>query len=464
MRVEIRDPIHGFMEFDEHEVRIINHPRFQRLRHIHQLAMAYLVYPGATHTRFEHSLGVCHIAGMLADRVGLDSCQRRRVRLAALLHDIGHGPFSHVSELILTACNENLAPGDMEEFHERVSLHVIRQFRKERLLNETDFEGVENVLVPGALEKTGSRQRSDKPPIRNVCRDIVSGPLDADKMDYLLRDSHYAGVLYGVYDLKRLAHGAILIEEKPNSYLGVEQENIPALDQFIIANHNMRVQVYGHRIRRIADLMLVRSVVTAIEDGNSAVKKLFDYRNDDSIVERYVHVDDAELVRLVMTGTHGDGKRMMERLIARRLPKEVLEVSLEDIADVELAEKLSDKGAEGTATRDLEEKLAQNLKLERDGFVFVEVRRDRPVRATRGEAAVDPSAIMVKLRNGGTKPYDQVSRFFRHGGFSDKDYLSVWVTVDEPDRDRREVMKGDYHRVATEVIRIKENGNGETGS
>jgi HD superfamily phosphohydrolase len=357
-----------------------------------------------------------------------------------------------------------LTSGKVEEFHERISLSIIKQLHKERLLTNNDLAGIENVLIPGALGKNSPNQQNDQPPIRNICRDIVSGPFDADKMDYLLRDSRYAGVLYGVYDLHRLAHGATLIEEKPNSYLGIKEENISALDQFIIANHNMRIQVYGHRIRRIADLMLVRSVVASISDGNKTVKKLFEYHNDEDFVRRYVKVDDAELVKLVMTGRDGNGKKIMERLINRRLPKEVLEVPLTDITDAELAEKLSDKNAESETTGELETKLAKKLRLKKDNFVFVEVRRDRPIRAMKGEAPIDPSAIMVELRKGGTKSYDQVSRFFRQSGFSDRDYLSVWATLDEPDRERREVIKGDYYRTAADVLSIKESKNDKTGS
>ena len=462
--MEIRDPIHGFIELNEDEARLVNHPWFQRLRRIHHLAMVYLVYPGATHTRFEHSLGVFYIASMLAHRVDLDVDQKRRVRLAALLHDIGHGPFSHVSELILTSCNEGLLAGEAEEFHERVGLAVIRRLCDDNLLTNSDLQGVENILVPGALGVTTATQGSRAPPVRNICRDIVSGPLDADKMDYLLRDSYYAGVRYGVYDLHRLVHAATPIDEPPNSYLGIKEEDVSAVDQFIIANHHMRVQVYAHRIRRIADLMLVRSVVGAIADGNQGVKALFMYEEGDDFITRYMQADDAELVRLVLSGPDGAGKELMSRLLERRLPKEVLETRLEALADAQLAERLAAKETERDETRELEQRLVEGLNISTPGFVFLEVRRDRPVRALKGEAPVDPSAIMVKLSAGGTRSYDQVSRFFRHGGFAGEDYVSVWVTIDEPDRDRRAVQREKLRKRAAEVLAVKEGDNGQVGS
>src|ERR1700757_5484849 len=99
--IKLRDPVHNFIRFDEEEVKLINLDILQRLRGIRQLALAALVYPGALHTRFDHTLGVAHLAGQMADGLGLDNSERSLVRLAALLHDVGHGPFSHVSEYAL---------------------------------------------------------------------------------------------------------------------------------------------------------------------------------------------------------------------------------------------------------------------------------------------------------------------------------------------------------------------------
>src|SRR4051812_39873863 len=98
---KVRDPVHNFVHLEEDEVKLVDTPVFQRLRGIRQLAMANLVYPGALHTRFDHSLGVCHVAGLMAEELELQDHDRRLVRLAALLHDLGHGPFSHVSEISL---------------------------------------------------------------------------------------------------------------------------------------------------------------------------------------------------------------------------------------------------------------------------------------------------------------------------------------------------------------------------
>jgi len=127
--IKFRDPVHDFIRFDGEEVKLINLPILQRLRGIQQLAMASLVYPGAVHTRFEHSLGVTHVAGQMADNLHLDADEKRIVRLAALLHDIGHGPFSHISEYALDRFGDRRALRKelrKEKIHEIVTEHLIR--------------------------------------------------------------------------------------------------------------------------------------------------------------------------------------------------------------------------------------------------------------------------------------------------------------------------------------------------
>ncbi len=125
--LEIRDPIHGFIHREDHEREIIDTPLFQRLRKIKQLAMATLVYPGAIHTRFDHSLGAMHVAGRMAEKLLVSDSERRLVRLAALLHDVGHGPFSHVSETVLGrfARRDKLQLKAGQQIHELLTAQII---------------------------------------------------------------------------------------------------------------------------------------------------------------------------------------------------------------------------------------------------------------------------------------------------------------------------------------------------
>ena len=159
---------------------------------LRQLAFAYLVYPGATHTRFEHSLGVCHVAGLLARKLGFDEDQTKLVRLAALLHDLGHGPFSHVSEEALERYSDrDKLPPKTHKIHELITTILIREDPQiARSLAQNDREKIVNALGPGHGEP--------------ILKHVLSGPLDADKQDYLLRDSYYCGVQYGMFDLPQL--------------------------------------------------------------------------------------------------------------------------------------------------------------------------------------------------------------------------------------------------------------------
>lgn len=312
--IEIRDPIHGFVKVSDAEAAIIAHPVFQRLRRIHQLAMAYLVYPGATHTRFSHAIGTLHVAAKLADAAGLDDDDVQNVRLSALLHDIGHGPFSHVSEDVLAQRNPDTGRNrGEEEIHEAISIQVIKNvFLRENLITDPQFAAVKELLTGRLSDQTDG---SAKPvPYRTVARDIVSGPLDADKMDYLLRDTYHCGVQYGVYDIDRLTRAVrtLLDPDSTQSYLAVVEEDVPTVDQFIIAKHHMTIQVYRHKVRRIADAMLARSVLLSLADGNCALQALYsvDLDNED-YVRNYLEYDDERLIRAVLEGPEGPGKELM---------------------------------------------------------------------------------------------------------------------------------------------------------
>lgn len=185
----MRDPIHGFVELAGDEIDIVETPVFQRLRGIRQLAFANLVYPGALHTRFGHTLGVFHVTSLLCDVFDFSSDDRKLVRLAALLHDLGHGPFSHVSEDALDIfadrekLKERLAGGDTAKIHELVTQDILRcDPDLSRHIAPAAIDRIQQLLAAGYGEP--------------VLRDVVSGPLDSDKQDYLLRDSYFCGVKY----------------------------------------------------------------------------------------------------------------------------------------------------------------------------------------------------------------------------------------------------------------------------
>ena len=244
---EMRDPIHGFIKVSRKERDLIDTKVFQRLRRIRQLAMTFLVYPGALHTRFDHSIGVMHIAGRICNKLQesepnrIDAKDITLVRLAALLHDIGHGPFSHVSEHLLDESTYDKTDKDKprEKIHEKITVDIIQTDPEINTIlcnEERDF-------VIEMIE--GKEKRWD------WRRDIVSSELDADKMDYLLRDSYFAGVKYGLYDLEKLIESC-LITKRPNTPLAISSKGIYALEQLLLARHHMTQQVYWHRVSLIS--------------------------------------------------------------------------------------------------------------------------------------------------------------------------------------------------------------------
>jgi len=272
-KFEIRDPVYGFIEFNEWEKKIIEHPAFQRLRRIRQLALTDMVYPGATHTRFEHSLGVMHLITKMYDSITTKDLNirilqdkllynesgikrdRQLVRLAGLLHDIGHAPFSHASEDLMP-----LNPATGKPFkHEDYTVSIIRGPLKDVIenhpLNNNYNIRAEEIadLIEGNPKSLGKRI---------FWRVLISSQLDADKGDYLLRDSLHIGVKYGIYDLDRLLVTLSLGEdpETGDVALGIEKGGWHVAESLVIARYQMFTQVYFHKTRRAYDYMLQKAL------------------------------------------------------------------------------------------------------------------------------------------------------------------------------------------------------------
>jgi HD superfamily phosphohydrolase len=274
-----RDPVHGMIEVDqESELKVIDSWQFQRLRQIRQLALTHLIYHGAEHTRFGHSLGVMEIAGRMFDQLrfaggGLedmkaDVAQRKRrlVRLAALVHDIGHSPFSHALEA------DNLFPKG--EDHETIGVRILEEELRETIDAAYRDFGITTENVVALLEHT-------LPAEETYLWQIVSGPMDADKMDYLLRDAYYCGVRYGSFDLARIL-SKLIVHEMPAGYdlpdhvLGLARGATEAYEEFFLARHWMNAQVYMHEVRRQLDI-IVRKLVADILPSRQLPSGVKDY-------------------------------------------------------------------------------------------------------------------------------------------------------------------------------------------
>ena len=254
---KIRIPIYGFVHYDEKEEDIMNSFFFLRLRNIKQLSLTSYVYPGATHTRFEHSLGVMEIASKMFDSllskpnykekiqnslqgIGIDlNTAKTILRLSALMHDVGHLPFSHSAE------NSILPKGKK---HEDVSVAVIVSQRDtlEKLYSKEIIDAICQII-------------GNQPIISELklLRNIISGSIDADRTDYLIRDSYHCGVDYGSFDYNRLIESLTVVDSSTDGLeLSIDEDGVHALEALIMARYYMFAQVYFHKTRRIYDYYL----------------------------------------------------------------------------------------------------------------------------------------------------------------------------------------------------------------
>jgi len=252
----IRDPIHGFIHYSDEELKlVIDSPYFKRLRGIKQLALTHLVYPGAMHTRFEHSLGVMEMATRAfvaleknqGDQLrrnfrqfGLNLNEARQLlRLTALLHDTGHLPFSHAAEGILPK----------GKTHEDISVAITHELS--RKLDRSFYEGISDHIC-SLIQKNAI-----VPPELQILKKLISSQLDVDRADYLLRDSLHCGVEYGNFDYLRLFEMLRVVPGREGGLeLAVEAGGVHSLEALILARYYMFAQVYFHKVRRIFDIYL----------------------------------------------------------------------------------------------------------------------------------------------------------------------------------------------------------------
>jgi uncharacterized protein len=312
----VRDPLWNTIRLDRTALRIIDAPEFQRLRYIRQLGLAHLVYPGATHTRFDHALGVYHLArrtlrilgerGELA-QVSPDDC--RLVPYAALLHDIGHYPFSHAVE--------ELDAERVPEHHEQLS---------GRFFRAPELAAALESLGPGAAERieTLIRGASESP-----LQGLVSGSLDLDKIEYLNRDAMFCGVPYGVVDVDRLLHALTLLRDPATGRMemGVHAKGLSALESLLFAKYQMFRNVYWHHAVRAATVLYLRLVRESVDAGVISAGELVG-RTDEGLLT---------LIELRAAAGGPGAARIRDQWLPavrnRRLPKRALEIPGDALRD-----------------------------------------------------------------------------------------------------------------------------------
>jgi uncharacterized protein len=311
---EVRDAVHGLVELTKREWKVVDSPAFQRLRGIQQLAATHLVYPGARHSRFEHCVGACHVAGRLAERLGLGLKERERVRAAALVHDVGHGPFSHVSEFVFEELTSE------EHVHEKISAAVVRHHEPIRSVLDADADWIADLL-----SGTGHGAK------RSAARDIIAGPADIDKLDYLLRDSHYCGVEYGRYDIDKVIEAARLVRKPDGPYLAYHRDGVFAIEGMLLARYHMHRQVYGHKTRLATDKMLMRAMLLGVEEGLLPRRVFAPANLDADFVEDYLGWDDHKTLATLSGARDSRAGEMARALTGRHLMKRVVKLGIEDL-------------------------------------------------------------------------------------------------------------------------------------
>jgi len=327
----IRDPVHGLIRLEKSDLHLIDSMPIQRLRSIAQLGLTDRVYPGACHSRFEHALGTMEVTTRLLEemksRLGLEELLRplslsvdegsyvdllRIARNVALLHDLGHPPFSHVTERLL--------PRGM---HEEMSLSLLEHPQIAAALLGQGHEimtSVAHVMDPA---------KSDLPSHLRFVRSLVCGEFGSDRMDYLLRDAHHVGVEYGAFDLPRIQHTLRPLETDQGVQLGIEAGGLLAAEGLQWARFSMFTQVYFHRTRRILDLHLVDFLVRTLHQ-----------RRYPEEPEEYLRWDDIRVFQLLREADadsshpgHSSARKIIRREQHRALPEVVEGQDTDEVAD-----------------------------------------------------------------------------------------------------------------------------------
>ncbi|MFP4045912.1 MAG: HD domain-containing protein [Candidatus Aenigmatarchaeota archaeon] len=298
----VRDPIHGYIKLNSLEMEVLDHKEMQRLRRIRQLGFTNLVYPSATHSRFEHSLGTFSLAGDFAESIALGEQEKQEVKLAALLHDIGHTPFSHTNERFL---RQGLNKDHEEIAEEKIMSSSLAETIEERGLSSKRI----SEIIQGGGE----------------LGEIVSGKVDVDRMDYIQRDGYYTGVAHGTVGSDTI----ILNAERKDGKIVFRKKGLTSLESFLVARYLMIPTVYLHHASEIPEAMLRKAVEMEIKNGfaSGELKRMSDW-------ELFSYLGNSELEPV---------KDLIERLRKRDLYKTATKISPEEMTKkqyMELSEKV----------------------------------------------------------------------------------------------------------------------------
>ena len=392
----IRDSVYGDINLSKFEVSVMDMPQFQRIRRIKQLGLINLIYPGANHSRFEHCIGTMNLASKLATKLDLSEDEIELVRISGLLHDVGHGPFSHVSEGVLSFP------------HEELTKHVIEKTSMHDLLDEK-FDTKEIVEIINGNGHLGP---------------IISGELDVDRMDYLLRDSHNTGVAYGVIDYER-----IISNLKLDDGLVLDIKGVQAAEGALVSRYFMYPSVYQHHTTRIVNSMFRRALKREIDSGKINEHDMYKY--DDSDIISLFRQSDDEIVR-----------DMIQRLDNRLIPKRVKTIRLDNFKTPEKLYKIDQK-----TLRKAEEEIAEDYNMDKN-YVFINIAEYPRFDEMKTQVNVDEKLY----------PLTEISNII--GALSKARFnipdISVYVPIEE--KERFDKLKLNHYLDLPEVDREKFHG------
>ena len=371
----IKDSVHDHIEVEGVAAALLDTEPVQRLRHIKQLGTVQLVYPSANHTRFEHSLGVYHLADRALEHLGIDGIQAERLRASALLHDVGHGPYSHNVEDV-THRHTGKYHDDVHELLDEGTVGAV--------LRDHDLDPAHIADLVAGDAKYGQ---------------LVSGELDVDRMDYLVRDAHHTGVPYGTIDHERLIRELTFVDGE----LVLAEGNVQTAESLLLARALMNPTVYQHHVARISKAMLRRGAERLLEQPNVTPRRLR-------------RMDDHDLLVALRTtpATSEFARRLRTRDLYKRAVWAELEAVPESVVD-----------ADYETLRDLETEIA-----DRAGLPAEQVVVDVPERPSMTEST---SRVMVSgemRRLGKQSPLVSALRTAQKQQWR----LGVYVPADETDR------------------------------
>lgn len=372
----IRDSLHGYIQLDREEKDIVDSPEMQRLRRIRQLGLSSLVYPSATHTRFQHSLGVMYLAGEFAESLDLDEERRKELRIAGLLHDSGHGPFSHASELV--AEKEGIS-------HEKLSCQVVDRLED---LYSADPRRIKKI-IQGELE----------------IGQVVAGDIDADRMDYLLRDAHSSGLEHGNIDISTV----IRLAQIDSRRLVFDYKAVQALESLFTARFHMIKSLYKHHASQIAEKMLQRSLENWLEQKHS--------------VGELMSMDDYQ-AHCRLQNSEGASRTLYRRITERRLYKRAL------VWDEDKVSR--------DALRSLENRIKDPRKVEKEIAETAGVEEEKVIIDPPKTPSISSIDVNVK-KNGEVKSFSEMSPI--PGSLKEAEWRTVAMKVYSPEEEREKVRE-----------------------